>query len=99
LIEEAQRLAHYPAVRLKTLLLREPVDLVESKRHWLAAVAEANALFLKLPQEEIGCLYLEAEDQAVTPDPTEPGFASLRRAWRVAGHYSKLTRLRGFDLG
>jgi len=61
LIEEAQRLSHYPAVRLKTLLLREPVDLVECKRQWLAAAAEANALFLKLPQEEIGCFYLDAK--------------------------------------
>ena len=79
LIEEAQRLAHYPAARLKTLLLREPVDLVECKREWLAAVAEANALFLKLPPEEIGCLYLDAKGQAVTPDPTAPEFALLRR--------------------
>lgn len=79
LIEEAQRLAHYPAARLKTLLLSEPVDLVECKRRWLAAVAEAGGLFLKLPPEEIGCLYLDAKHQAVTPDPTTPEFASLRR--------------------
>ena len=79
LIEEAQRHAHYPAARLKTLLLREPVDLVECKRQWLTAVAEANALFLKLPPEEIGCLYLDNQGQAMTPDPNAPGFASLRR--------------------
>ena len=79
LIEEAQRLAHYPAVRLKTLMLREPVDLVECKLQWLAAVAEANALFLKLPSDEIGCLYLDANGQAVIPDPVAPGFALLRR--------------------
>lgn len=79
LIEEAQRLVHYPAVRLKSLLLREPVDLVDCKRQWLAAVAEASALFLKLPPEEIGCLYLDANNQALVPDPTAPGFASLRR--------------------
>ena len=79
LIEEAQRLAHYPAARLNTLLLREPVDLVECKRQWVAAVAEANALFLKLPPEEIGCLYLDDKEQAVTPNPTAPEFASLRR--------------------
>jgi hypothetical protein len=79
LIEEAQRLAHYPSARLRTLLLREPVDLVECKRQWLAAVADANALFLKLPSEEIGCLYLDERGQAVTPDPAAPGFASLRR--------------------
>ena len=79
LIEEAQRLTHYPAIRLTTLLLREPVDLVDCKRQWLAAVAEANALFLKLPPEEIGCLYLDAQGQAVTPDPSAPEFSRLRR--------------------
>ena len=79
LIEEAQRLARYPASRLSTLLLREPVDLVECKRQWVQALAEANALFLKLPAEEIGCLYLDAKDQAVTPDPSAPGFSQLRR--------------------
>lgn len=79
LIEEAQRLAHYPAVRLNSLLLRQPVDMVECKRHWLAAVAEANSLFLKLPPEEIGCLYLDAKGQAVAPDPAAPEFALLRR--------------------
>lgn len=45
----------------------------------VAAVAEANALFLKLPSEEIGCLYLDAKGQAGTPDPTAPEFALLHR--------------------
>jgi hypothetical protein len=92
LIEESQRLAHYPEIRLKSLLLIEQVDLVECKRQWLAAVAEANALFLELPSEEIGCLYLDAKDHAVTPDPLTPGFVSLHRhfgsvggAWPLAG--------------
>jgi hypothetical protein len=79
LIEEAQRLAHYPAALLNSLLLREPVDLVACKRKWVAAVSEANALFLKLPPEEIGCLYLDMQGQAVTPDPASPGFPRLRR--------------------
>lgn len=79
LIEEAQRHTHYPQVRVNTLLLVEPVDLVECKRRWLAAVADAHGLFLKLPHEEIGCLYLDAEARAVTPDPTEPEFGLLRR--------------------
>ena len=79
LVEEAQRLAHYPASRLDTLLLRQPVDLVECKRQWLQALAEAKALFLKLPAEEVGCLYLNAANQAVTPDPAAPEFSQLRR--------------------
>jgi hypothetical protein len=54
------------------------VDLVECKHQWLAVVAKARALFSKLPPEEVGCLYLDAKAQAVTPDPTAPGFASLR---------------------
>jgi hypothetical protein len=84
LIEEAQRLAHYPAIRLQSLLLSKPVDLVACKRLWLSAVAAAGDLFLKLPPEEIGCLYLDAAHQAVTPDPSAPGFASLTR------HYGAL---------
>jgi hypothetical protein len=70
LLEEAQRLARFPEIRLKTLLLVQPVDWVECKRQWLAAVAEADALFLRLPPEEIGCLYLDASGSAVTPDPS-----------------------------
>jgi hypothetical protein len=79
LIEEAQRLAHYPASRLENLLLSEPVDLVACKRDWLQALAEAKALFNQLPPEEIGCLYLNAQNHAVTPDPAAPEFSQLRR--------------------
>jgi len=79
LIEEASRLAHYPASRLNTLLLREPVDLVECKREWLRASAEAMAFFDKLPPKEVGCLYLNAANQAVPPDPSVPEFSQLRR--------------------
>jgi hypothetical protein len=79
LLEEAQRLAHYPAGRLSNLLLREPVDPVECKRQWVQAVAEAHALFNKLPPEEVGCLYLNAKYEAVTPDPSVPEFSQLRR--------------------
>jgi len=79
LIEEAQRLAHYPAARLSTLLLHEPVDLVKCKRLWLEALIEARALFAKLPPEEVGCLYLNAEGQSVPPDPASAEFSKLRR--------------------
>jgi hypothetical protein len=79
LVEEAQRLAHYPASRLNTLLLREPLDLVECKRQWLQALAEAKVLFNQLPPEEVGCLYLNEKNQAVTPDPASPEFSQLRR--------------------
>lgn len=79
LVEEAQRLAHYPAARLNSLLLREPVDLVECKRQWVQALVEAKDLFIKLPQDEIGCLYLNASGEAVTPNPGSPEFPRLHR--------------------
>ena len=79
LIEEAQRLAHYPAARLNALLLREPVDLTECKRQWLEALAGAGALFPKLPPEEVGCLYLDANGEGVTPNPASTEFSRLRR--------------------
>jgi hypothetical protein len=96
LLEEAQRLAHYPASRLNTLLLREPVDLVECKRQWLQALAEAKALFNELPPEEVGCLYLNATNQAVTPDPSVPVFLQLRRHYgSVRGAWPAITEKLG----
>ncbi|HET6246718.1 MAG TPA: hypothetical protein VFE47_03390, partial [Tepidisphaeraceae bacterium] len=85
LIEEAQRLSHHPASRLTTLQLRAPVDLVECKHQWLAAVAEANDLFLKLPPNEIGCLYLDSSGHAIAPDVMSPEFSSLRRHFGSEG--------------
>lgn len=79
LLEEAQRLAHYPAALLANLKLREPVDLVECKKQWLAASREAERLLNLLPAHEVGCLYLDATGKPVTPDPTSPEFSALRR--------------------
>jgi len=42
-------------------------------------LAEATALFNQLPPEEVGCLYLDTSNQAVTPDPSAPEFSKLRR--------------------
>jgi hypothetical protein len=33
----------------------------------------------RLPAEELGCLYLNAENHPVTPDPGGPDFAGLKR--------------------
>ena len=79
LLEEAQRLAHYPASLLSALHLSEPVDLVECKKQWLESVHAAKALFDRLPAEEVGCLYLDAKGKPVTPDPTSAEFSTLRR--------------------
>ncbi len=79
ILEEAQRLAHYPASLLSGLLSCEPVDLVECKKQWLEAVRTAKELFDRLPVEEVGCLYLDAGGKPVTPDPASAAFPTLRR--------------------
>jgi hypothetical protein len=79
ILEEAQRLAHYPASLLATLHLRESVDLVECKKLWLESVRQAVALFNRLPAEEVGCLYLDASGKPVTPDTASAEFSTLRR--------------------
>ena len=79
LIEEAHRLAHYPASLLAKLELREPVDLVECKKQWLASIHAARALFDQLPAEEVGCFYLDASGKPVTPNPASSEFPTLRR--------------------
>lgn len=57
----------------------EPVDLVQLKRRWLQAIAEAESLVAKLPLKELGCLYLDARGKPVCPDPAAPEFAALTR--------------------
>ena len=40
---------------------------------------EAEALLGRLPAEEVGCLYLDGNQQPVTPNPESPEFAKLTR--------------------
>jgi hypothetical protein len=79
LLEEAQRLTHYPKTALQKLDLTEPVDLVECKKQFKAAYGAAFLLFNQLPAEEVGCLYLNEQSLPVTPDPASPDFPKLRR--------------------
>ncbi len=51
---------------------------------------EALALFDKLPANELGCFYLNAQNRPVTPDPASAEFpklsrhfGSVRGAWPV----------------
>lgn len=79
LIEEAQRLTHYPKALLAKIDLTAPVDLVECKQRFQAAARAAIELFDLLPAEEVGCLYLDANNQPVTPNPRSPAFPKLHR--------------------
>lgn len=79
LIEEAQRLAHYPVSLPGKLDLTEPVDWVACKKEWLEMTRHANAFFDRLPADEIGCLYLNAQNHPITPDPASADFSKWRR--------------------
>ncbi len=75
----ANRHAAYPQSVLAGERLARPVDLHGLKAKWLAARERAEQLIRRLPEEELGCLYLDPENRPVTPDPGESAFAGLRR--------------------
>ena len=78
LLEEAQRNVRFPASQLALMKLTQPVDLVDLKHQWLAALREARELLPRLPAPEVGCLYLDEVGRAVSPNPDSPQFPTLR---------------------
>jgi hypothetical protein len=74
-----KRHSRYQASDFLAERLTSPVDLVAMKARWLAAVDRATILFDDLPDEEVGCLYLDADHQPVTPDPKADAFPRLIR--------------------
>jgi hypothetical protein len=79
LFDLANRHARFQESELKVEMLARPLDLQELKKQWLAARDRAEDLCARLPEEELGCLYLDPANQPVTPDPDGPDFALLRR--------------------
>ncbi len=90
LLEAAKRQAKFREADLAGERVRQPIQLTDLKEAWLKAAAQAEALILRLPAVEAGCLYLTPSFQPVTPDPASPDFAklirhfgSIRGAWPV----------------
>jgi hypothetical protein len=79
LLDQINRHSAFREADLRGENLTRPVDLRELKMQWLAARERAEELCARLPAEELGCLYLDANKQPVTPDPGDVGFASLKR--------------------
>jgi len=79
LLDQTSRHSRFQESDLKGENLARPVDLKELKKQWLAARDRAERLFDRLPDEELGCLYLNPESKPVTPDPDDPHFADLKR--------------------
>jgi hypothetical protein len=68
--------------------LAQPQQLTTIKETWLRIAAEADEWSNRMPAIEAGCLYLDANLNPITPDPSRPEFAtlvrhfaSLRGAW------------------
>ena len=79
LLEQAARHVAYTQDDLDRLALREPLDLRDLKRRWVAAMGRARTLVAALPPDEIGCLYVGPDGHPVAPDPASDVFRSLVR--------------------
>lgn len=79
LLDQAGRHTAYTQQDLDQLSLREPLDLKQLKKRWIVASEEAQALVHTLPPEDLGCLYLNAQQQPIKPDTQSDTFGSLTR--------------------
>ena len=82
-------------------MLARPVDFKELKMRWLQATERAQNLFLKLPAEELGCLYVDAAGKPLTPDADNANFSGLscaprQRPWGLAEVLMTLYSSTGF---
>ena len=92
LLDMAKRHVRYREEDLASEHLSRPLNLKDLKEQWLAAVARAEQLFPQLPAEEVGCLYLDDNNNPVTPDPGQPSTAKLVRHFgSVCGAWPKVS--------
>lgn len=79
ILDWIKRHTTYSPEQVKEVALREPLDLVRTKKQWLQAIEGAEALVARLPMHEVGCLYLDGANHPVCPDPDSPEFPTLKR--------------------
>jgi len=92
LLDQANRHSRFQESDLKVESLARPVDLRELKKRWLTAREQAEKLFEQLPEEELGCLYLDQNNKPVTPAPSSPEFFKLVRHFgSVRGAWPKIS--------
>ena len=88
---------HFRDEDFLALKLREHFTVRDFKVQWLAIVQEAKTLIRTLPQEQVGCLYLDSTGRPVTPDTSAlskltPHYGTLGGAWPTAhkiDHFGK----------
>jgi len=79
LLDQAGRHVAYTQADLDRLNLRDSLDLKSLKKKWLKALEDAQRLTDALPPDEVGCLYLDAKQIPITPDPASGVFSALTR--------------------
>lgn len=79
LLNECQCHVAYTQADIDQLELQVSLSVQKLKKQWLEAMEKALWLASSLPVSEIGCLYLDASNDAVTPDPNSKSFPSLKR--------------------
>jgi len=91
IIDWAARGNRFQNSELADVRLGQPVDLRDLKKRWLVALDQARDLIGKLPPSEVGCLYLNAQAEPVTPDPQQPVFKTFTRHFgSVKGAWPKI---------
>jgi hypothetical protein len=79
ILQESQRNTHFRPEQFREIDPAVPLDLQKWKKTWIEASRNAEHLLEQLPAGEVGCLYLDAQNRPVTPDPVSPEFPKLRR--------------------
>lgn len=79
ILQESQRNTHFRPEQFREIHPAVPLDLQKWKVIWIEASRDAERLLEQLPAAEVGCLYLDAHNSPVTPDPASPKFSELRR--------------------
>jgi len=94
LLDHVGRHSAYTEADLNRLHTRVELDLQSMKQQWFSALEAARSLVGALPPEELGCLYLDARGNPVTPKPDVEGFSDLTRhtgstrgAWPTVSPY------------
>lgn len=79
ILNELVRTSKYRPKDLEDVKLAKPVSVMELKQTLLRAVREGEDLIARLPASDVGCLYLDAAGNVVTPNPEAAEFAGLTR--------------------
>jgi hypothetical protein len=92
LLDLASRHVRFQETDLRGEMLAHPLDLRDLKKQWILARENAEKLFPRLPEPDLGCIYLDAANLPVNPDPATSEFKTLRRHFGcVRGAWPNIT--------